>query len=345
MTASVKSLKSMAAAFTLAVAPFIANDAQAQTASEALTVAVPAIRDNFRFYGTVSDASIKAVVSDLGPQTFYPNAGKAFTAGKTSNGEYVGIEFDICGKEVNAVAAYDLNDKGARAAYNAAIDEANGQEIVLVESYKVRNIAPRAYPHYDRCVNDFYFYNDPLFVSIRIPHLNIRIGFDDCHRGFENHRSPWRPVPYCAPVLFGDNHHRRDPIFHRDVPRNKIPRIQHPDVIIVTPRHDNHENRKRHFDPQRPVIVRQQANNNFQPPQQIITPATVPAPRAERQHFQPRTDNVQPQPQPRQNFEPRSSNNNFTPAPRTEQQHRGGGGGGERRSHDGGGKDHPRPAR
>jgi hypothetical protein len=132
-----KKIKSLVAAFTLATAGMVtmgASSAQAQT--------VPIWAGQGQVYNqttvpvraSVSQGAIDDLAYNVGVQTIYYRSGVGFTQGTASDGENIGLEFQLNGSNATVVRAYNLDDPNSAGQFQRSIDNAYYNEQRLADN-------------------------------------------------------------------------------------------------------------------------------------------------------------------------------------------------------------------
>ncbi|TAL30551.1 MAG: hypothetical protein EPN97_12095 [Alphaproteobacteria bacterium] len=132
-----KKIKSLVAAFTLAAAGVVtmgATSAQAQT--------VPIWAGQGQVYNqtivpmraSVSQGAIDDLAYNIGVQTIYYRSGVGFTQGTASDGENIGLEFQLNGSNATVVRAYNLDDPNSASQFQRAVDNAYYNEQRLADN-------------------------------------------------------------------------------------------------------------------------------------------------------------------------------------------------------------------
>jgi hypothetical protein len=146
-----KKMKSLVAAFTLAAAGVVtmgATSAQAQTVpvypqGQVYSQTAPAPLRTAVTQGAIDDLAF-----NVGVQTVYHRTGSGFTQGTASDGENIGLEFQLNGSNATVVRAYNLDDPNSRNQFQQQVDNAYAREQYLANE-EYRSQRPVHYTYYE----------------------------------------------------------------------------------------------------------------------------------------------------------------------------------------------------
>ncbi|MEZ0223433.1 MAG: hypothetical protein ACAH83_02685 [Alphaproteobacteria bacterium] len=127
-----KKMKSLVAAFTLAAAGIVtmgASTAQAQTVPVYPQGQVYSQPVQLRT--AVTQGAIDDLAYNVGVQTAYHRAGVGFTQGTASDGENVGLEFQLNNNNATVTRAFNLDDPNSRIQFQQQVDNAYAREQYL----------------------------------------------------------------------------------------------------------------------------------------------------------------------------------------------------------------------
>lgn len=96
---------------------------------------------------SVSQGAIDDLAYNVGVQTAYYRDGHGFTQGTASDGETLGLEFQLNGSNATVVRAYNLNDPNSAAQFQAAVDRSAVNDRYLADQeYRSQS---RMYDYYE----------------------------------------------------------------------------------------------------------------------------------------------------------------------------------------------------
>ena len=96
---------------------------------------------------SVSQGAIDDLAYNVGVQTAYYRDGRGFTQGTASDGETVGLEFQLRGNNATVIRAYNLNDPNSANQFQNAVDNAAANDRYLANQEYSQNT--RIYPVYE----------------------------------------------------------------------------------------------------------------------------------------------------------------------------------------------------